>query len=171
MAVQLRVEGVRSQIGVDADLKGDGMKFRYEAHDRMSNPKKGEIEAKDQEEAASRLREMDLFVLHVEEAGPGPHKTVLDHDKLMNQGADVPPDIETEIEMMKEEAGAEEAHEFKSDVTSAWKTCMTVRSHLEEAGVNEVDAKDVAFSVLKELLAEMSIRELQKGLNPRAPGP
>jgi len=141
------------------------MKFRYEAHDRLSNPKKGEIEAKDKEEAASLLRGKDLFVLHLEEVGPEPQKTVLDHDKLMNPQADLPPDIddiEGDIEAMREEARVAEEEEFKSDVARAWETCKLVQSHLVEAGCPPAQAEDVGSSVLKELVAEMAIRKLHK---------
>jgi hypothetical protein len=75
------------------------MKFRYEGHDKMGRPLKGELEAANQESASSELREREIFALKLEPVTEDQMRTVLEHPE--------PPDVEAEIEKVRAEADEE----------------------------------------------------------------
>ena len=77
------------------------MKFRYEGHDKMGRPLKGELEAANQESASSELREREIFALKLEPVTEDQMRTVLEHPDPE------PPDVEAEIEKVRAEADEE----------------------------------------------------------------
>lgn len=143
------------------------MRFRYEAHDRAGNPRKGEIEATNEEDASGKLRYGDLFVLSLEAAGPEPQKTVLNHDKV-GQVADFPPDvreaIEDEIEAMESE---DLRTTFKDQVILAVEVAEAIREAMEDSTLWRDEADRVAQSALEEMLAELAIRKLHERIGGR----
>ena len=143
------------------------MKFRYEGHDKMGRPLKGELEAANQESASSELRAREIFALKLEPVTEDQMRTVLEHPE--------PPDVEAEIEKVRAEADEEmppcppDAHcpvcldaeqSRDAELTDDLRAAVEISNQIE----NELGAMAIAMSkaALKEMVAEAACKAFNR---------
>ena len=164
------------------------MTFRYEGHDKMGRPMKGELEAGSVEAASAALREQGVYAMNLEPATDAPMKTVLEHKDPIPDPRFVDPDglhpapdagaVEAEVEKMVAEAEAEAKAvgdegrvtgcrlpgltELQSEVIRAMSLAREVRDVLRDQGCIEAYCEMMEQEALKEMIAEAAVRQLAK---------
>ena len=144
------------------------MKFRYEGHDKMGRPLKGELEAANQESASSELRAREIFALKLEPVTEDQMMTVLEHPE--------PPDVEAEIEKVRADADEEmppcpaDAHcpvcldaeqsRWDAELTDDLRAAVEISNQIE----NELGALAIAMSkaALKEMVTEAACKAFNR---------
>ena len=145
------------------------MTFRYEGHDKMGRPMKGELEAGSVEAASAELREQGVYAMNLEPATDAPMKTVLEHkeptpDPRFVPPDDQPPDVEAEIEKVVKEAEKEDVEasspvtELQSEMIRAVNLAREVRDVLRDQGCIEAYCEMMEQAALKEMIAEAAVR-------------
>ena len=144
------------------------MKFRYEGHDKMGRPLKGELEAANQESASSELRAREIFALKLEPVTEDQMSTVLEHPE--------PPDVEAEIEKVRAEADEEmppcppDAHcpvcldaeqSRDAELTDDLRAAVEISNQIE----NELGDRAFEFAMSKAALKEMVAEAACKAFN------
>lgn len=147
------------------------MKFRYEGHDKMGRPLKGELEAANQESASSELRAREIFALKLEPVTEDQMRTVLEHPE--------PPDVEAEIEKVRAEADEEmppcppDAHcpvcldaeqsRWDAELTDDLRAAMEISNQIDnEMGALGALAIAMSKAALKEMVAEAACKAFNR---------
>jgi len=158
------------------------MRFRFEGHDKMGRPMKGELDAANQEMASAELRTREVFALKLEPVDGEPMRTVLEHPE------EIPADVESEIEKVKAEADEEmppcpaDAHcpvcapdkvvdeELSGDLQAAMRISGQIRDELgpySDQIANE--AMKIANEAMKEMVTEAACQAFNRDQVRRMP--
>lgn len=157
------------------------MRFRYEGHDKMGRPLRGELEAGSVEAASADLRAQGVYAMNLEPATVEPMKMVLEHKEQAPDPRFVPPDVESEIEKVVKEADAEAAKtpapsgccnapsgcrggmtELQSEVIRATRLAREVRDVLRDQGCIDAYCEMMEQAALKEMIAEAAVRHFNR---------
>lgn len=158
------------------------MRFRYEGHDRMGRPLRGEFEAATIEAASAKLREDGVFALKLEQATSEPMRTILEHGVVAKKDERfVSPDslvgpadagsVEEEVERCKEEMDEDEKKPGPGLASLEDEVAMAVAMarRIRAAIVRESDymyapdrCNEFEKDCLREMLAEIAIRRFRE---------
>lgn len=148
------------------------MRFRFEGHDKMGRPMKGELDASNQEMASAELRARDVFVLKLEPVDGEPMRTVLEHPEELA-------DVEAEIEKVKAEADEEmppcpaDAHcpvcqdKVDEELSGDLKAAMRISGQIRDELGPYSDA--IANEALKEMVTEAACQAFNRDQVRRMP--
>jgi len=141
------------------------MTFRYEGHDRMGSPLRGELEAESVEAAAAALRDKGIYTMNLEPTTEEPMKTVLEHKDTPVESPTVDPGVTPAMAAMRNNSALEDPPTMVGDLKDP------ARLHGEtEIGEEVRMAVGVAKEIKEALIALSSPSACALGALERAEG-